>query len=95
MATSRLVRALPMTAVMLIVAFAFVLIVTAHWRKGAAALGLAALLAAVLRLVLPENKLGPLVVRSRAFDAFFLLVLAAAMGLLSFGFYMFGTPPSS
>jgi hypothetical protein len=89
MATSRLIRALPMTAVMLVVAVAFVLIVTAHWRMGAAALGVAALLAAVLRLVLPENKLGPLAVRSRAFDVLFLLVLAAALGWLSFGFYQF------
>jgi len=89
MAGSRLIRALPMAAVMLVVVFAFALIVTAHWRKGAAALGVAALLAAFLRLVLPENKLGPLVVRGRAFDVLFLLVLAAAMGLLSFGFYAF------
>jgi hypothetical protein len=89
MASSRLIRALPMTAVMLVVALAFVLILTAHWRKGAAALGVAALLGAVIRLVLPENKLGPLAVRSRTFDVLFLLVTAAAMGLLSFGFYVF------
>ncbi len=89
MAGTRLARALPMAAVMLVVAFAFVLIVTAHWRKGAAALGVAALLAAVLRLVLPENRLGPLAVRSRTFDVLFLVVMAALMRLLSFGFYVF------
>lgn len=89
MATGRLVRALPMTAVMLIVAVAFALIVTAHWRKGAAALGVAVLLGAVLRLVLPENRLGPLAVRSRTFDVIVMVCMAAAMGMLSFGFFWF------
>jgi hypothetical protein len=86
---SRLVRAIPMTSVMVVVLIAFGLIVTAHWRKGAAALGVAALLAAILRLVLPENRIGPLAVRSRAFDVVLLLVLAVSLGLLSVGFYWF------
>lgn len=89
MTDRRLQRALPITLVFVVVTVAFLLIVTAHWRKGAAVLGLAALLAAVLRLVLQESAVGPLAVRSKVFDVGFLTVLAIAMGLLSVGFYWF------
>ncbi len=82
-------RALPIALVFVVVAVAFLLIVTAHWRKGAAVLGLAALLGAVLRLALPESAVGPLAVRSKSFDVGFLTVLAVAMVLLSVGFYWF------
>jgi hypothetical protein len=82
-------RALPITAVLLVVVVAMVLILTAHWRKGAAALGVAAVLAAVLRVAVPERLQGALAVRSRAFDVCFLLAAAAVMFLLSVGFYWF------
>ena len=82
MTDRRLQRAIPITLVFVVVAVAFLLIVTAHWRKGAAVLGLAALIAAILRLALPESAVGPLAVRSKAFDVGFLTVLAVAMELL-------------
>ena len=50
---------------------------TGHWRRGAAVLAGAAAVGAVLRLVTPEGSIGPLGVRSRAFDVTFLLALAA------------------
>jgi hypothetical protein len=86
MTDSRLRRALPTVAVLVVVVVAFVLIALAHWRKGAATLAGATALAGVLRAVLPEPSLGPLAVRTRTFDLGFYGLLTVALLLLSVGF---------
>ena len=77
--------AVPIIAVLLVVAVALVLIATAHWRRGAFVLGGAAALATVLRLVLPERVTGELAVRSRRFDVAFYLAAAALLITLATG----------
>ncbi len=72
----RLVRAVPLTVVLLVVAAGIVVIATGHWRRGAAVLGAAAAIGAVLRLVVPEGAIGPLGVRGRVFDVSFLAAMA-------------------
>jgi hypothetical protein len=62
-------------------AVAFLLLQPAHWRRGVAALAGALLLAAVLRLLLPEPAAGMLAVRRRWLDVATYLVLA---GLILF-----------
>ena len=49
------------------------------WRPGSTVVGLGLLLAAGLRLGLPEQRAGMLVVRSRSVDAAVLLVLGLAV----------------
>ncbi|MTD14275.1 DUF3017 domain-containing protein [Nakamurella sp. YIM 132087] len=78
----RLLRAVPITLVLLAVAAGLALIATDHWRRGAATLGGAAALAAVFRLVLPEQLIGVLAIRSKTFDVVFALALAALMTFL-------------
>ena len=65
----RRVRAhLPFLAVMVVVAVAFGRIGLQHWREGTTELGLALLLAGVLRAVLDRTAAGLLAVRSRRVD---------------------------
>ncbi len=70
----------------LVVAFAFLLVRPEQWRVGAAIISASALLAALLRLVLPSSRIGMLAARGRVVDtAVFLtlgvLVLAADLRL--------------
>jgi Protein of unknown function (DUF3017) len=68
------------TAVVLLIAAAGVAGITLdHWRKGMFLVGLAAMVAAVLRLVLRTRDAGLLVVRSRAFDVLALIVIGTAV----------------
>lgn len=76
---ARLLRALPVTAVLLVIVAGLVLAVLDHWRRGSAALAAAAGLAALLRLVLPARLAGVLAVRSRRFDVAFLLAVTALL----------------
>ena len=80
----RVARALPVTACLVVVVAALALTAFEHWRRGAATLAVAAGLAAVLRLVLPDRAVGTLAVRSRRFDVVFLLVLTALLTALAF-----------
>jgi hypothetical protein len=57
-----------LTAVLLVVAIAFVRIGLQHWREGTTELGVALLLAAVLRAGLPDRTAGLLAVRPRRVD---------------------------
>lgn len=84
-ADRRLLRAIPITLVLIIVAAALVLIALAYWRRGAFALGAAMLLAGVLRAVLSERTIGVLAVRGRRFDLFFYFLTAALMMGLTIG----------
>ena len=72
-----LVRQLPLLAVLTVVAVGLALVAVEHWRKGLTVMGLALVGAALLRLFLPERRVGFLAVRSRPVD----VVLLAAAGL--------------
>lgn len=61
-------RQLPFALVWLVVLVGMVLIATEYWRRGLTVVGAAAVLAAVLRLLLPTRRAGWLVVRSRTID---------------------------
>lgn len=65
---SRLMRHAPLLTVGLITAIGMVLVLTQHWRRGAALLGVALLVAAALRLLLPDARAGLLAIRGRAID---------------------------
>lgn len=82
----RWLSALPIVAVLILIALGVGLALADHWRRGSAAVGAAAGLAALLRLTLPKRLAGPLVVRSRAFDVVFsalaaALLITAALGV--------------
>ena len=72
-----LIRQLPLLAVLAVVAVGLGLVAVEHWRKGLTVMGLALVGAALLRLLLPERRVGFLAVRSRPVD----VVLLAAAGL--------------
>ena len=72
-----LVRQLPLLAVLAAVAVGLLLVTVEHWRQGLVLMGLALVGAALLRLLLPERRVGFLAVRSRPVD----VVLLAAAGL--------------
>jgi len=65
---SRILRQIPFFAVMLVVLLAAILVLFDRWRRGSVVFGGALLLGAVLRAVIPTDKIGLLQVRSRAFD---------------------------
>ena len=75
---SRLSRQCPFAAVVLVVLSGFVLVGLRHWRRGAVLFGAALLLAAVLRVLLPEQRVGLLAIRSRMVD----VVLYTALGAM-------------
>jgi hypothetical protein len=57
-----------MTFVLLIAGAGMVRTLTQHWREGAVLLGGALIVAAVLRLLLPTERVGLLAIRSRPID---------------------------
>lgn len=79
---SGFVRALPLLLVLAGVALGLILISLDHWRRGATALGASAALGGLLRLVLPEQAVGFLAVRSKAFDVVFAALLTAGAAVL-------------
>lgn len=86
MTTSRtVVRAIPITIVLAIVALGLLLIAVAHWRRGTGALAAAMLLAGGMRLVLSERVIGVLAVRGKLFDVTFYMVTGVAMLVLAVG----------
>ncbi len=74
-----LVRQLPLLAVLAAVVVGLLLVTVEHWREGLVLMGLALVGAAVLRLLLPERRVGFLAVRSRPVDV--LLLTAAGLAL--------------
>jgi hypothetical protein len=58
----------PLILVLLIAAAGLVRILQAHWREGTVLLGGALLVAAVLRVLLPDERIGLLAIRSRPVD---------------------------
>ena len=65
---SRLPVHASMTFVLLIAGVGMVRTLTQHWREGAVLLGGALIVAAVLRLLLPTDRVGLLAIRSRPID---------------------------
>nr|WP_232006895.1 DUF3017 domain-containing protein [Mycobacterium sp. 1245805.9] len=68
-----------MLLVELIFAAAFVLAAANFWRRGALLIGIGVGVAAILRLVLSDERAGLLVVRSRGIDFLTTATVAAAM----------------
>ena len=64
-------RWVPCILVGLLLVAALTLVAIARFRRGATVLSGALLLTAILRLLLPEERMGPLAVRGRAFDVLF------------------------
>ncbi len=80
-----ILRAIPITVVLSIVAAALLLIALDYWRRGTFALGVSMLLAAVFRMLLSERTIGVLAVRGKRFDLFFYFATAAMMLALAVG----------
>ncbi len=78
-----LVRQLPLLAVLAAVAVGLLLVTVEHWRKGLTVMGLALVGAALLRLFLPERRVGFLAVRSRPVDVVLLAAAGVALTVIS------------
>jgi Protein of unknown function (DUF3017) len=74
-----LLRQLPLLAVLVVVGLGLLLVTFGHWRRGLVVMGVALLLGAVLRLLLPVRRVGFLAVRSRPVDV--LLLSGAGLAL--------------
>ncbi len=59
--------------------FVYMTVTPGHWRRGTAMIGVAMMLAGVLRLVLPAPHAGLLAARGRWWDSFCYLALGAAI----------------
>jgi hypothetical protein len=70
---------LPFAVVIAIVAIGMLRVLTQHWREGAALLGGALLVAAVLRALLASDRVGLLAIRSKPVDV---LLFSAFGGVL-------------
>ncbi|QRE82036.1 DUF3017 domain-containing protein [Rhodococcus ruber] len=84
-------RNLPLLAVTVVIAAAVILVVADRWRRGAFVFGSATLLAGLLRLWVPEDQVGVLAVRSRAFDVSALLVVGGLVIALAVSIDPLGT----
>jgi hypothetical protein len=78
-----LLRQLPLLAVLVAVAVGLGMVALEHWRRGLLVLGLALVGAGVLRLVLPERRVGFLAVRSRPVDVVLMAGTGIAVAVLS------------
>jgi hypothetical protein len=85
MADPRVIRTVPITVVLTIVVVALIMIALAHWRRGAIGLGLAMLVAGLLRALLSDRTIGVLAVRGKRFDVSFYVLSAAVMITLTLG----------
>jgi Protein of unknown function (DUF3017) len=92
MSVRRLVRSQwPILTVMMIFVVAFTLAAANFWRRGALLIGIGVGVAAVLRLVLTEDRAGLLVVRSKGIDFATTAVVAAAMAYIAWTIDPLGT----
>jgi DUF3017 family protein len=80
---ARLPAHLPVAAVFTVVAVGMVRVLTQHWREGAALLGGALLLAALLRVLLPPDRAGLLAIRSRPVDVLVYLGFGGSLVVLA------------
>ncbi|NEM04923.1 DUF3017 domain-containing protein [Geodermatophilus normandii] len=78
-----LLRQLPLLAVLVAVAVGLGMVAIEHWRRGLLVVGLALVGAGLLRLVLPERRVGFLAVRSRTVDVVLMAGTGVAVAVLS------------
>ena len=69
----------PIVTVVLIFSAAFTLVAANFWRRGSLLIGIGVGVAAVLRLVLPDQRAGLLLVRSKGVDFVTTATVATAM----------------
>lgn len=81
----------PILLVGLIFATAFVLVGANFWRRGSLLIGIAVGVAAILRLVLPEDRAGLLSVRSKGIDFMTTATVGAAMVYIAWTIDPLGT----
>lgn len=84
-------RNLPIVVVTLVVLAALALVLADRWRRGTFIFGCATVLAALLRLALPDSRIGTLKVRSRAFDVLALGLVGGVIVFLSLSIDPLGT----
>ena len=72
-------RQWPVLTVAAIGLVALVLVAAGFWRRGAVLIGIGVGVATLLRLMLPEERLGVLVVRSKALDVATMSALCASV----------------
>jgi hypothetical protein len=81
---SRRVREWPLLLVLAVAAIGLVIAALADFRTGSLVVAIALLLAAALRVVLPQRDAGLLAVRRRSVDVLTLGLLGTALGFLAF-----------
>ncbi len=81
----------PILLVGLIFVTAFALVGANFWRRGSLLIGIAVGVAAALRLVLPDDRAGLLVVRSKGIDFMTTATVAAAMVYIAWTIDPLGT----
>lgn len=69
--------------VLVVLAVGLLTVAFGYWRRGAECVGVAVILAMMLRLVLPTHAVGMLAVRGRIFDAVTMLLIGGAVIVLS------------
>jgi hypothetical protein len=72
-----------MTLVLVIAALGMARVLTQHWREGAVLLGGALIVAAVLRILLPVDRVGLLAIRSRPVDVLCYAAFGVVMTVLA------------
>ena len=81
----------PIIVVGLVFVAAFGLVVTDYWRRGSLLLGIGVGIAAMLRLVLSDNRAGLLVVRGRGLDFTTMGLVSAAVVYIAWTIDPLGT----
>ncbi len=81
----------PILTVAAIGLVAAVLVAAGFWRRGALLIGIGVGIGAVLRLLLPDQRAGVLVVRSKAIDVSMMAAVCAAVVYISFTIDPLGT----
>ncbi|AEF42425.1 DUF3017 domain-containing protein [Hoyosella subflava] len=82
---------IPLAIIAAFLLLALILVVSDRWRRGAFVVGIATLLAAWFRLILPEVQAGLLVVRSRPFDVGALTLMGGTIVWLTLSIDPLGT----
>ncbi|NQW31159.1 MAG: DUF3017 domain-containing protein [Actinomycetales bacterium] len=72
-----------MSLVLLGIALSMIFVATDHFRRGSLVLAVSVVLAAFLRLFLPENQAGMLAVRSKSVDVAILAVLGMGSAIFA------------
>jgi Protein of unknown function (DUF3017) len=82
---------IPFIAVMALIVVAAIFLIFDRWRRGTFVLGSAALLAALLRAILPTSRVGLLEVRGRMSDVSSMVIVGVAILWLSTSIDPLGT----